>query len=132
VNPESQQTLKRYDISRNLIRGWVEEYQAGALDEDAGVNSRSFDPSPHPNENTHRLATVMSRSALASISWSWRSIRLPKVRTCRNARGLDEPLRSMLRSTSSAHSSPSFSPSERIGHIAGLRRTWTRQSPDAN
>jgi transposase-like protein len=28
---------KRYDISRNLIRIWVEKYQAGALDEDAAA-----------------------------------------------------------------------------------------------
>jgi transposase-like protein len=26
---------KRHDISRNLIRVWVEKYEAGALDEDA-------------------------------------------------------------------------------------------------
>jgi transposase-like protein len=28
---------KRHDISRNLIRVWVEKYEAGALDEDAGA-----------------------------------------------------------------------------------------------
>jgi transposase len=28
---------KRYDISRNLIRIWVEKYQAGALDEDTAA-----------------------------------------------------------------------------------------------
>ncbi|ABE61724.1 transposase IS3/IS911 [Nitrobacter hamburgensis X14] len=28
---------KRYDVSRNLIRIWVEKYQAGALDEDAAA-----------------------------------------------------------------------------------------------
>ena len=28
---------KRHDISRNLIRVWVERYQAGALDEDAAA-----------------------------------------------------------------------------------------------
>ena len=27
---------KRHDISRNLIRVWVEKYEAGAFDEDAG------------------------------------------------------------------------------------------------
>ena len=28
---------KRHDLSRNLIRIWVEKYQAGALDEDAAA-----------------------------------------------------------------------------------------------
>lgn len=28
---------KRHDISRNLIRIWIEKYQAGALDEDAAA-----------------------------------------------------------------------------------------------
>ena len=28
---------KRYDLSRNLIRVWVERYQAGAFDEDAAA-----------------------------------------------------------------------------------------------
>ncbi|TIV52314.1 MAG: transposase [Mesorhizobium sp.] len=28
---------KRHDISRNLIRIWVEKFQAGALDEDAAA-----------------------------------------------------------------------------------------------
>ena len=28
---------KRHDLSRNLIRIWVEKYQAGALDEDASA-----------------------------------------------------------------------------------------------
>jgi transposase-like protein len=28
---------KRHDISRNLIRVWVERYQAGAFDEDAAA-----------------------------------------------------------------------------------------------
>jgi len=42
------------------------------------------------------------------MSSSCRSIRSPNVRTFRTARGLDDPLRSMLRSISSAHSSPSL------------------------
>ena len=28
---------KRHDISRNLIRIWIDKYQAGALDEDAAA-----------------------------------------------------------------------------------------------
>jgi transposase len=28
---------RRHDISRNLIRVWIEKYQAGALDEDAAA-----------------------------------------------------------------------------------------------
>ena len=28
---------KRHDVSRNLIRVWVEKYEAGAFDEDAGA-----------------------------------------------------------------------------------------------
>jgi transposase-like protein len=36
---------KRHDISRQLIRVWVEKYEAGALDEDAGpIYSRNTKP----------------------------------------------------------------------------------------
>ena len=33
---------KRHDLSRNLIRVWVERYQAGAFDEDAAARLISF------------------------------------------------------------------------------------------
>ena len=42
------------------------------------------------------------------MSSSRRPIKSPNVRTFRTARGLDDPLRSILRSISSAHSPPSF------------------------
>src|SRR5882762_10621980 len=42
------------------------------------------------------------------MSSSCKSIRSPNVRTLRATRGLDDPLRSILRSISNAHSSPSL------------------------
>lgn len=65
------------------------------------------------------------------MSLSCRSIRSPNVRTFRTTRGLEYPLRSMLRSISSAHSSPSLRRRNVSATYRVFRRTWTRQFPDA-
>ena len=53
---------KRHDISRNLIRIWVERYQAGAFDDDA--------PRPTSCSNTKRAS---ARWNGLSASWRWRT-----------------------------------------------------------
>ena len=37
---------RRHDLSRNLIRVWIEKYEAGALDEDARLPIRSKNTKP--------------------------------------------------------------------------------------
>jgi transposase-like protein len=44
---------KRHDISRQLIRVWVEKYEAGALDEDAQGNDP---PNPPSSPSTASLS----------------------------------------------------------------------------
>ena len=51
---------KRHDLSRNLIRVWVERYEAGVFDEDA----RAADT---------RRASPRSSASSASRRWSWSS-----------------------------------------------------------
>ena len=53
---------KRHDMSRNLIRIWVEKYQAGAFDEDAAA-ADSF-------SNTRR-GSPPSNGWSASRRWNW-------------------------------------------------------------
>ena len=55
---------KRHDLSRNLIRIWVEKYEAGALDDDA----RAADWSRNTKRGSPRSS---GWSAVRRSSWSF-------------------------------------------------------------
>ena len=46
---------KRHDLSRNLIRVWVERYQSGAFDEDALPRPTSFSNTKRGSRPSKRL-----------------------------------------------------------------------------
>ena len=57
---------KRHDLSRNLIRIWVQKYEAGGLDEDAAA-------ARHASRNTKRgLRRSSGLSASRRSNWSFK------------------------------------------------------------
>ena len=54
---------KRHDISRQLVRVWVQKYEAGALDEDAQLPIYSRNTKPRMRRWSAWLAAKRSKSS---------------------------------------------------------------------